>query len=384
MGLAPYGDAAFFDARFVGNIYDAPNLLYTPSEMLPDSQMTHIHAGQWLQHARTKALELGYDLSEGQNQTPLSRFHKDIAASTQLLFEEQSLLATRALANIQRAVFGSEPGTICLSGGCALNCPSNSRIWRESEFDEIFVPPTCDDSGLAIGSALLMTHNILDLPRQPQGSKTSTSAYLGRRHSQASIDAAVRKASDKIRVSEVSNAPEDAAQALVEDKIVAWYEGRSEIGPRALGHRSILSDPRQGANWKRVNQVKRREEWRPFAPAVLEEKAADWFEGAQLPSPFMLYTAQVKSDQIPAITHVDGSARIQTVDKECGGYRQVIEAFDRKTGVPVVMNTSLNGPGEPIVETPEDALRFIENSGADCLYIGGYKLERADTPEHED
>lgn len=170
------------------------------------------------------------------------------------------------------------------------------------------------------------------------------------------------------------DAAEDAGRMVAQDKVIAWFEGRSEIGPRALGHRSIICDPRQAANWRRVNEIKKREVWRPFAPAVLREKAGAWFDGGPALSPHMLFTSTVRGDGLPAITHVDRSARVQTVGPECGGFRRLIEVFDRETGTPVVMNTSFNGPGEPIVETPEHAVDFLLNTGIDAVYVDGVKL----------
>ena len=161
------------------------------------------------------------------------------------------------------------------------------------------------------------------------------------------------------------------------DKVIAWFEGGSEAGPRALGHRSILADVRPSENWLRVNKVKGREPWRPFAPIVLAEKAGDWFDGCPTPSPYMLFTAQVKGNRLPSITHVDGSSRIQTVDESCGGIRGILEAFDRATGVPVLMNTSFNGPGEPIVETPSQAIDFLLTSDIDVVYIDSRRVTRA-------
>jgi len=369
MGLAPYGKPRFFPTEMVGNLYD------NPAVMSVDEHFNTKHAEHLVQHATDLATALGYADTKPTEETKLSRFSTDLAATTQKLFEEQILAATHVLQ--RAAVAGGLPTqNLCLSGGGGLNCPTNARLWREGPFENVFVPPTCDDSGLAIGSALYATHTLFDRPRQDQGSTTSTSAYLGQRHSQESIEAAIEARRNNLKVTELGGAaPADAAKALAGDAVVAWFEGRSEIGPRALGHRSILADPRAGANWKRVNNIKTREEWRPFAPAVLEEKAAHWFDGCQLPSPFMLYTARVISRDLPAITHVDGSARIQTVAKDCGGFRELLEEFDKETGVPVVMNTSFNGPGEPIVETADHALDFFEKSQLDRLYIGGCRIE---------
>ena len=374
MGLAPYGKPRFFDPDLVGNAYDRPELMLSSSR--PSDGDDHLMYAQTLvDRAKARARKMGYTHVEPTAETRLSPFSKDLAATTQKLFEEQNLLATLVLFELGQKLGRPSPNLV-ISGGCALNCPFNSRVWREGPFENVFVPPSCDDSGLAIGSALYLTHHVLDLPRKPQGSKTSTSAYLGRRHGPETVERALREAGDDLVVTPVGDTAADAGRALADNTVVAWFEGRSEIGPRALGHRSILADPRAGGNWERVNRIKRREAWRPFAPAVLEERAAEWFDGAPLPSPFMLFTARVRSRDLPAITHVDGSARIQTVARDGGGFRAVLEAFDRETGVPVVLNTSFNGPAEPIVETPEDAVRFFRSSELDRLYFDGLRVER--------
>ncbi len=377
MGLAPYGHPRFFDPDLVGNAYDRLDLMLPAGDAIGGGEFMN-SAQTLVARARRRAMEAGYDSGTPSAENKLSRFSRDLAASTQKLFEEQALLAVHTLSDLCSKI-GQRSLNLAISGGCALNCPANSRIWREGPFETVFVPPSCDDSGLAIGSALYLTHHVLDRPRQPQGPATSVSAYLGRRHGADAVERALREAAGDLIVTPVADAGDDAGRALAADATVAWFEGRSEIGPRALGHRSILADPRSGANWERVNRIKSREAWRPFAPAVLEEQAADWFDGAPLPSPFMLFTAQVKSRTLPAITHVDGSARIQTVARDGGGFRQVLEAFYRETGVPVVMNTSFNGPAEPIVETPEDAIRFFRQSDLDRLYFDGLRVERRGT-----
>lgn len=373
MGLAPYGRPRFFDPDLVGNAFDRPELMLPSlagtAETFMDSAATLVA------RAHTLAAFGAYDPASPSAETRLSPFSKDLAASTQKLFEEQSLLAALVLFELCQKL-GHPTTNLVLSGGCALNCPFNSRVWREGRFELVFAPPSCDDSGLAIGSALYLSHHVLDQPRQPQGAATSTSAYLGRRHAPEAVERALRSAVADLAVTPVGDVAEDAGHALAADATVAWFEGRSEIGPRALGHRSILADPRRRENWERVNRIKKREGWRPFAPAVLEEHASEWFSGAPLPSPFMLFTAHVRSRDLPAITHVDGSARLQTVAADCGGFRRVLETFHQATGVPVVMNTSFNGPAEPIVETPEDAIRFFRTSELDRLYFDGYRVER--------
>ncbi len=238
------------------------------------------------------------------------------------------------------------------------------------------MPPGCDDSGMALGAALLLTHNILDLPHLPRTALTSTGAYLGAPIAKGCTDDAIEHYKKEIQASSVDDIAQDAADALAENKIIGWYEGRSEVGPRALGHRSILSNPAFFDNWKRVNLIKGREEWRPFAPSVLDDDASDWFKDCPLPSPYMLFTAKVKNKKIPAITHVDDTARVQTVTEDCGNYYQLLKHFKALTGLPVLLNTSFNGPGVPIVETPEQAIEFLIQSDLDYLYIDGYRIEK--------
>ena len=362
MGLAPYGQPVFFDEAFVGNETDIRARFGTD------------HWTAWSEHCRTEGNRRGYDMTAlGDSDRVTEPINADIAASTQLLFEETYLAAVRALARMLTAG-GHGTANLCLSGGTALNCPSNSRIWREGPFENVFVEPTCDDGGLAIGAALHVHHNLLDNPL-PQTTAHAT-PYLGGRYSKEDVEDALAGA-DGISWSRPEDAATTAAEDLLADKVIAWFEGGSEAGPRALGHRSILADVRPPGNWRRVNKVKGREPWRPFAPIVLAEKASDWFNGCPASSPYMLFTAQVKGDRLPAITHVDGSSRIQTVDESCGGIRRVLEAFDRATGVPVLMNTSFNGPGEPIVETPSQAINLLLASDIDVVYIEGRRVTRA-------
>jgi carbamoyltransferase len=190
------------------------------------------------------------------------------------------------------------------------------------------------------------------------------------------IENAIKEAGNSIAAERCENAAARAAADLDANKIIAWFEDRSEIGPRALGHRSILADPRKMENWQRVNQLKKRESWRPLAPAVLEAHARDWFRGTPLPSPYMLFTGSVTREGIPAVTHIDGSARLQTVGPDCGEFFRLLNEFHALTGIPVLLNTSFNGPGEPIVETPHDAIRFLVTTDLDALYMGGRRITR--------
>lgn len=367
MGLAAYGRPRFFERRFVGNQYDW--------------LQSNIDTEVWLKHCLKLAGEMGYDLEPyGKSDQVLAPINVDIAASTQKLFEEVYLVAVDALAKVAEKL-GLRTDNLSLTGGCALNCPSNSRLFRESRFRNIFVEPGCDDSGLAIGAASWLYHNVFDQPLPERTSATGADPYLGVKaaHGTEAIRAALHAAGDALEVAVCADAAQSAAEDLAADRVIGWFEGRSEIGPRALGHRSVLADPRQGANWERVNRIKGREKWRPFAPAVLESEAETWFQGLPRRSPYMLFTGTVRSHDLPAITHADGSARVQTVDSSCGDFFRVIQHFFAKTGVPVVLNTSFNGPGEPIVETPENALHFLIHSQLDALYIGGMRVTRKDS-----
>lgn len=363
MGLAPYGKPRFFQRRFVGNDFDHAAAFGTGA------------GSAWLDHCLSEARRMGYDTKPyGDPMQVLAPINSDIAASTQKLFEECYLQTVEAFASMLSGT-GFETMNLCLSGGTALNCPANSRIATESPFRNIFIEPSCDDSGIAIGAALFVAHNLKD---ETLGDiKLNQSPYLGSKASAAiSLKRLKQIAGKNLTVSQPDDAAESAAQDIAADKVIGWFEGQSEIGPRALGHRSILAKPDNGENWSRVNRIKRREDWRPFAPAVLADKASDWFADSPLPSPYMLFTARVRSRSLPAITHADGSARIQTVGPENGDFYKLLSAIDRLTGIPVVLNTSFNGPGEPIVETPEEALAMFRKCELDSLYISGYRISR--------
>jgi carbamoyltransferase len=367
MGLAPYGDPRLFSADFVGNQYD----LFANGHRQPGND--------WIARCLAKAEQLGYDLRPFRDKAQMTApINADIAAATQKLFEETLLAAVAAFESILRRMkLPRLP--LCYAGGTALNCPANSLIAKDGRFAAVHVPPWCDDSGLALGAALALHHNVLDQPLLPAAG-AALDAYLGPRIAAAAVERALQDRAEAIVCERPSDWAAAAAEDLAADKVIGWFEGRSEIGPRALGHRSILADTRKAENWARVNRIKGREAWRPFAPAVLADRAAAWFDGAPLPSPHMLFTAQVRSLALPAITHVDGSSRIQTVDETCGAFHGLLRRFEALTGVPVVLNTSFNGPGEPIVESPEDALRFFLQSDLDALYLEGYRILRRGSP----
>jgi carbamoyltransferase len=371
MGLAAYGAPRFFDQSFIGNWFDAPRpeIAKQPSA--------------WWQDALRAAARRGYDMAAlGIKERMTEAINADLAASGQRMFEETMLAGVQALA---RTLDLSECATdrLAMAGGSVLNCPFNSRVFNETAFREVFVPPAVDDSGLGIGSALALYHAILEQPRPAPPSDPTACAYFGGEYGEAEIEAALSAHAATIVVDRPDNPAELAARDLFEDRIIGWFEGRSEIGPRALGHRSILAHPAHEANWLRVNKVKRREAWRPFAPAVLAQATAGYFSAAPDPSPFMLFNARVVSDAIPAVKHVDGTARIQSVTAAAGCFFELIGHFERLSGLPLVMNTSFNGPGEPIVESPRDALDFFAGSDLDALYIQAYRIRHrlnADPP----
>ena len=360
MGLAPYGCPTYFDHRFVGNVFDFDGKFRDVSR-------------NWIIHCRSLARARGYDSRGYADPSRATEpINADIAASTQRLFEVTRLEAVESLRH-QLENAGVESLNLCLSGGTALNCPSNSEIARSRLFDNVYVEPACDDGGIAIGAALAAYHNILGYPRVRQ----PTLPYLGKPYTHVQVADALSQVNREVEFEACEDPATRAALDLTSNRIVGWFEGGSEVGPRALGHRSILADPRQPENWLRVNRVKRREPWRPFAPSVLVAFANHWFEDLSLPAPYMLFNARVTGDLLPAVTHVDGTSRIQTVDDSCGFYFNLIEAFRLLTGVPVVLNTSLNGPGEAIAETPDDALAVFLSSGMDVLYLDGIRVIRS-------
>ena len=259
-----------------------------------------------------------------------------------------------------------------MAGGVALNCVANSRLWREGPFDRIWVQPAAGDSGTAYGAALYVAHALGD------SVAPMPTAALGRGWDDEALQARLRTAAVPFeRPADVADA---VAEALARNEIVAWFQGRSEYGPRALGHRSLLADPRDPLNTERLNEVKGREQFRPVAPMVLAERAAELVDGGPLPSPFMLFTHHVKDgwrERIPAVVHVDGTARIQTVDAATEPLMaRCLERFEARTGVPVVVNTSLNTAGRPMVDDPRDALECFGSAPVDLLAIGPFVVRR--------
>ncbi|MBI3669974.1 MAG: carbamoyltransferase [Acidobacteria bacterium] len=294
--------------------------------------------------------------------------HKDIAFAVQDSCERAML----ALAGL--AVQKTGCRNLCLAGGVALNSKANGKIYASGLVDRLFVQPAASDDGVALGAALapyLETDGRLPLAKMRH-------AYLGLEYSDAEIEKVLR--TYKLRAYRLEDPAKITAELLTDGKIVGWFQGRMEFGPRALGSRSILADPRDPEMTIKVNHaVKFREWWRPFAPSLLAEAAPEYLESAW-DSPFMILTSPVKQEKrsvIPAVTHVDGSARPQTVEPDVNPlYWRLIQAFGERTGVPVIMNTSFNLRGEPIVCSPTEAIRTFFSSGMDCLVVGSYLVEK--------
>jgi carbamoyltransferase len=292
--------------------------------------------------------------------------HADLAASVQRRLEEMLL----ELASWLHAQSGER--RLAMAGGVALNCVANARLHAEGPFDEVWVQPAAGDAGTALGAALHVAARLGDRVRPMR------TAALGRAWSEEELYGCLAGAG--VAFERVDDVASVVAETLADDGIVAWFQGRSEFGPRALGHRSLLADPRNPRNTERLNDVKGREQFRPVAPMVLEERAAEIFSG-RLPSPHMLFTHAVAPawrERIPAVVHVDGSARIQTVSVEAEPLMaRVLEEFDARTGVPVVVNTSLNTAGRPMVDDPRDALECFGSAPIDLLAIGPFVVRRA-------
>lgn len=298
----------------------------------------------------------------------IEKKHLDIAASLQLILEETALHITNYLYE------KTQSKNLCIAGGVGLNCSMNYRLLKDSPFDHVFVQPSAHDAGTALGSAYYIYNTILNNSRN----FVINHAYWGPEYSNENIKAELDL--DKLEYTHHQDIAKKCAELINEGKIIGWYQGRAEWGPRALGNRSILANATRDDMQDIVNKyVKHREDFRPFAPAVLKESAKDFFEFGQ-ESPFMLFICNVKPDKrklIPAVTHTDGTARIQTVDRECNKlYYDVIKNFGDISGIPVVLNTSFNVAGEPIVTTPKEAIRCFFSTGIDCLIMGNYLLEK--------
>ena len=387
MGLAPYGKPKYAQL-ILDNIID-----------LRDDGSFHLNmeyfdycTGLRMTNERFAAL---FGAPVRDPETPLTQFHMDVAASIQEVTEQAVIRLTDTLAD----EFGAR--NLCLAGGVALNCVANGKVLGRGKFDEIWVQPAAGDAGGSIGAALATYHDHLEKPRVlTNGHDGMSGAYLGPVFTDDDAADRLRRAGAQFEQLSDDGIVQKTAAALANGAAVGWFQGRMEFGPRALGNRSILADPRDPETQRTLNlKIKYRESFRPFAPSVIEERAGEWFELGNR-SPYMLMVAGVRPSrrhnltseqqglsgidklnvprsQIPAVTHVDYSARIQTVHQDTNPrYYALLRAFAERTGCPVLVNTSFNIRGEPIVCTPEDAFRCFMGTELDVLVVGNLYLEK--------
>ena len=377
MGLAPYGEP-----RFAALILEKLVDVKEDGSFRLDQSYFNYCTGLTMTSPKFHALFGGKPRKPSD---PLTQRDMDLAASVQAVTEEIVLRLTRSIAR--------ETGqrNLCLAGGVALNCVANGKVLRDGAFERIWVQPAAGDAGGALGAALAVHHVHLRHPRTA-GSDAMRGSYLGPAYPQDEVERRLRAAGARFRILAANEMGEACTQALTGGKALGWFQGRMEFGPRALGARSILGDARSPTMQKLLNiKIKQRESFRPFAPAVLREDLADWFD-LDVDSPYMLLVADVaeahrravddkalfgidklnaQRSDIPAVTHVDGSARIQTVHRETNPrFHALLSEFKRATGCPVLVNTSFNVRGEPIVCTPEDAFRCFMGTQIEALAVG--------------
>lgn len=380
MGLAPYGKPVYADLikKHLIDIKDDGSFHL-------DMQYFDYCTGLKMTNARFDALFGGPPRA---SESTLTQREMDLAASVQAVTEEVAIKLAQSI----RQETGLR--NLCLAGGVALNCVANGKLLKQGIFDQIWIQPAAGDAGGAIGAAYSVYHLKLKAPRMVGASDAMKGSYLGPSYSQAEIEEGLLEVGAQFTSVTDEALIEETAQALADGKAVGWHQGRMEFGPRALGGRSILADPRSPSVQKQLNlKVKYRESFRPFAPSVLRENVQEWFD-IDVDSPYMLLVAEVHHSRlvpiaetdkalfgidllnvprstIPAVTHVDNSARIQTVHKESHPrYHQLITRFKEKTGCPVLVNTSFNVRGEPIVCTPQDAFRCLMGTEIEWLAIG--------------
>ena len=392
MGLAPYGEP-----RYSKLILDKIIDLKPDGSFRLDMSYFNYCTGLTMTNQRFSDLFGAPVRAPNELLTP---FHMDIAASIQAVLEEIVLRTTRALAKQTGA------RNLCLAGGVALNCVANGKVLRDGAFENIWIQPAAGDAGGAVGAALAAVHLYEGHPRRPDGGDRMHGSLLGPSYSQLDIERRLTAAGAHFSVVCEGDMVEQAADALAKQQAVGWFQGRLEFGPRALGARSILGDPRSPTMQRNLNlKIKYRESFRPFAPAVLREDVAEWFE-FDSDSPYMLIVADVRKDRrcsmtpeqqalfgieklnlvrsdIPAVTHVDYSARIQTVHANTNPlFYRLLKRFKEKTGCPVLVNTSFNVRGEPIVCTPEDAFRCFMGNELDLLVVGNCVLHKTAQDHH--
>lgn len=392
MGLAPYGEP-----RWVETLLEDVISLHEDGSFRLNLDCLDPLAEDHLTNAR---FHEHFGGPPRRPDEPLEKRHLDLARSIQAVTERALLGLAR------RAHEQTGSAQLCLAGGVALNCVANGRILREGPFRKLWIQPAAGDAGAALGAALAAWHGPLErgglaVPRTPGASDSMAGGFLGPEESPEAVEAALKRLDAVWERMDSEVLRERVVDALIAGKVVGWVQGRMEFGPRALGHRSILGDPRSPDMQSRMNlKVKFRESFRPFAPAVLAERSAEFF-GISGESPYMLLVAPVADAQriplaheaegldrlkqvrstLPAVTHVDGSARVQTVDPERNPqFHALLKRFEARTGCPVLINTSFNVRGEPVVGSAEDAYRCFINSQIDVLAVGPCYLERERQP----
>jgi carbamoyltransferase len=386
MGLAPYGEP-----KYVEQIFDKLVDIKKDGSFRLDQTYFNYCTGVTMTSQKFHDLFGGSPRGESE---PLTQRHMDLAASVQAATERIVLQLTRSI----RKETGIH--NLCLAGGVALNCVANGKVLRDSRFEKIWIQPAAGDAGGALGAAMAVHHIHLGRDRKVVGYDKMRGSYLGPEFKQTDIEQRLQAIGAKFIVLSDTDLYEAGARALAEKKALGWFQGRMEFGPRALGGRSILGDARSPSMQSVLNlKVKYRESFRPFAPAVLREDLASWFE-IDVDSPYMLLVADIVKNrrrqmtlkeqalfgieklnvprsEIPAVTHIDYSARVQTVHKETNPrFHALISAFKKQTGCPVIVNTSFNVRGEPIVGTPEDAFRCFMGTEIESLAIGNCWLQK--------
>lgn len=396
MGLAPYGEPRYVD-RILDNLID----IKEDGSFRLDMRFFNYAAGLTM---TGEAFHRLFDGPPRAAESEITQKEMDMARSIQVVTEEIVLKLARA---VHREL---QVDNLCLAGGVALNCVANGRLLREGPFDNIWVQPAAGDAGGALGAALAIWHEYLEQPRQPDPEKLDAMAgsYLGPRYSENDITRYLDSVNAVYEILPDAELMPRLARIMADENVIGWFQGRMEFGPRALCARSIIGDPRSPKMQSTMNlKIKYRESFRPFAPVVKADKLGEWFEHAS-PSPYMLMVAPVAAQrrltmtpeqeklfgieklniprsEIPAVTHVDYSARLQTAHPETNPrFCHLLDEFDKLTGCPVSVNTSFNVRGEPIVNTPEDAYRCFMRTEMDYLVMENVILEKNRQPEWQD
>jgi len=387
MGLAPYGNPIYEDK--IKKLVD----LKEDGTFRLDQEYFNYATGLTMTNEKFNKL-FGQKPRNPQNEN-ITQFHMDIAASIQKVTEEIMIKLAKSI----RDEYGI--GNLCLAGGVALNCVANGKILEEKIFDNIWIQPAAGDAGGSLGAALALWHIDQGNKRLVNSNDDMKGSYLGTEFDQDQIETELNSVGANFETLKYDELIDKTAELLSNEKAIGWFQGRMEFGPRALGGRSILGDPRSDKMQKNLNlKVKYRESFRPFAPSVLREDLSEWFE-MNVDSPYMLLVANINSNkkiemtdeqrklfgidklnikrsEIPAVTHVDYSARVQTVTKDTNNrYYDLISKFKEKTGCPVIVNTSFNVRGEPIVNTPTDAFNCFMGTDLDYLVIGDCILDKS-------